>query len=177
MTYKEAIDTAMKLIDSERSDFDESLFPFFADTAQKKVAMYGKRIERVKTIEKPDNTEIEIEIPDFYRLIRTEVRGSKKQVNYYGYENKFVTDTEGTIDVYYYAMPETIDNETLDTYEFETDIETHNAIPYYIGYELVKTDDTTLAQMLLNEWNRYMSIFVNEPKVVKKQIKDVYRWR
>ena len=71
-------------------------------------------------------------------------------------------------------MPQTIDGETPDDYEFEVSTETHNAIPYYIGYELAKTDDTTLAQMLLNEWNRYMSIFVNEPKAVTKRIRNVY---
>ena len=174
MTYKEAVDTALKLIDSERSDFDESLFPFFADTAQKKIAMYGKRIEKLHTLEKPDDAEVEVEIPGFYQLIRTEIRGSDEQVNYYIIENTFVTDSKGTIDIYYYAMPQTIDGETPDDYEFEVSTETHNAIPYYIGYELAKTDDTTLAQMLLNEWNRYMSIFVNEPKAVTKRIRNVY---
>jgi hypothetical protein len=136
--------------------------------------MYGKKIERVKTIEQPDDTETETEITDFYQLIRTEIRGTDKQVNYYIIENTFVTDSEGTIDIYYYAMPQTIDGETPDDYEFEVSTETHNAIPYYIGYELAKTDDTTLAQMLLNEWNRYMSIFVNEPKAVTKRIRNVY---
>lgn len=174
MTYKEAVDTALKLIDSERSEFDDSLFPFFADTAQKKIAMYGKGIEKVITIEKPDDTETETEISDFYRLVRTEIRGSGGQVHYYMFNNKFITDSEGTIDVYYYAMPETIDENTPDDYEFEVSPETHNAIAYYIGYELIKTDDTALAQMLLNEWNRYMSVFANEPKAVAKRIKNVY---
>lgn len=176
MTYKEAVDTALKLIDSERGEFDGSLFPFFADTAQKQIAMYGKMIERKVTLEKPDNTEMEVEIPDYYQLSYTQIRGSDRQVHYYLYDDKFVTDSEGTIDIHYYAMPKTIDNDTDDGYIFEVAEETHNAIPYYIAYELAKDDDVAIAQIMLDTWNKYMSVFKNEPKTIRKRINNVYRW-
>jgi len=175
LTYKQAVDTALKLIDSERSEFESDLFPFFADTAQKMIAMHGKMIERTLTVEKPDNIEIEVSIPDFYRFAYTQIRGTDRQVNYFIYDNNFVTDSVGTIDVYYYAMPKTIDGETADEYEFEVDAETHNAIPYYMAYELAKDDDVALAQIMLDTWNKYMSIFKNEPKAIQKRIKNVYR--
>ena len=173
MTYKQAIDTALKLIDSEYDEFDEGLYPFYADTAQKMIAMYGKHIERLKTIEKPDNTEVEVELDNFYKLNYTVIRGSKAQVNYILTGNKLTTDSAGTVDIYYFAMPETVTGETDDEYQFEVDIETHNAIPYYIGYALAKSDDPATAQMLFNEWNRYMSVFVDEPKVVVKKMRNV----
>ncbi|NLB80941.1 MAG: hypothetical protein GX800_04880 [Clostridiaceae bacterium] len=182
MTYEEAIDTALLLIDSEADDFDEGLYPFYADTAQKMIAMHGKHIKKIHTITKTTEAEEEYIltdlITDFYKLVSIRERGKIDAVEYYEHEedNKFTVAITGigTFDLYYYAMPTTIDSTTLDIYEFEVPIETHNAIPYYIGYALAKTDDVAVSQMLFNEWNKYMSIFADEPKVVQRKIIDRY---
>ena len=75
----------------------------------------------------------------------------------------------------YYATPtreveNILSDEELESYEYETAEETHIAIPSYIGYQLVKSDDVQLAQILMDEWNRYMSLFDDKVKFVKRRI-------
>jgi hypothetical protein len=81
--------------------------------------------------------------------------------------------------LYYWALPKDITKlsaEELEKYEYEVSEHTHVAIPSYIGYQLVKTDDVQLAQILLNEWNKYLSLFDDKVKAVKRKIRNSVRW-
>lgn len=177
MTYGEAIQIALYKTDSEKADYDSNIFPSIADVAQKKIAVFGKHIEKVYTI----NGEGEYTMPaDFLQLSGKGLVNQLefKPVQHYWKDKKtLVVEGTGTFDVHYFALPITIDENTADNYEFEVSIDTHVAIPFYIGYELTKTDDVQLAQMLLNEWNRYMSLFSDTPTFVEKPITNFYPLR
>lgn len=182
MTYSKAIEIALQKVDGVSGDYDPSIFPAIADAAQKAIALFGKHIKRVHSIVKENTAKTVYNMPaGFYKLLRIKLRGSIKSVDYYEYsegtEYKLVIGGEGTFDVYYYAMPITIDENTPDTYEFEVDLETHNAIPYFIGYEIAKNDDAAVAQICSNEWDKYMSLFEDKPKAEQKKIINRYEVR
>lgn len=177
MNYAKAIEIALQKTDSELSDYDESIFPAIVDSAQMLIATKGIYIKRMYTVVNTEETEYILPtiISNFYQLTKIKKRGSIGPVNYYEYgegqNHTLVLSEVGTIDIYYYALPKTIDENTADDYEFEVDLETHNAIPFYIGYELTKVDDPTIAQICLNEWDKYMSLFVDKPRIDYKRIR------
>ena len=93
-------------------------------------------------------------------------------------DNNIVVSEEGKFNFYYYALPTDItklSDEELETYEYEIAGDTHIAIPSYIGYQLVKSDDVQLAQILMDEWNRYLSLFDDPVKTIKRKNR-VRRW-
>lgn len=185
MTYAKSIEIALQKTDSEMSDYDGAIFPAIIDTAQKTIAMYGKHIRRmytiVKTVEEETPYNLPVLIEGFFQLLNVKERGNIEPVNYYAYGEEtgfnIAITGKGTFDIYYYAMPETIDESTPITYEFEVSIETHNAIPYWIGYEITKNDDATVAQTCLNEWNKCLSLFSDTPKAEYKKIINRYEVR
>lgn len=178
MTYGEAVRIALLKADAEKDDFDSGLFAPAADEAQKKIAYFGRHIKKrhTLTIEKAP---VEIDLgelnPSAYEIKGIVKRGSKDSVDYYFIDETHlsVNDT-GTFDIHYYAKPHDITDETEDDYVFEVPDDTHVAIPFYIAYELTKTDDEILAQMSLNEWNRYMSLFDDKPFVIQRRIENKY---
>ena len=194
MTYKESLEIAFLKTDSEASDYDSGLFPVLANEAQMYIAKYGTHIVRkweyeVKEVPFADN------LPDdFYRvaplgLVRKEDEQSGAE--YYIGEDSVVND-DGTVEpkniinieetgnfvLYYWALPKDLTSADVDleNYEYEVASHTHVAIPSYIGYQLVKTDDVQLAQILLNEWNKYLSLFDDKTKAVKRKIRSSVRW-
>ena len=185
MTYAKAIEIALSLIDATTSDYDTTIYPSIIDTAQKLIATQGRHIKRMHTIVKPSEEETTYILPTlitgFYELVNVKERGTVSPVNYYEYGEgaDFTISITGigTFDIYYYAMPETIDGDTPDTYKFEVSDETHNAIPYYLGYELTKIDDPTTAQIMSNQWDKYMSLFTDKMKADKKMIRNHYEVR
>lgn len=62
----------------------------------------------------------------------------------------------GSIDVFYFRYPQTIDDNTTDDHELEVDIEAQEAMPYYIAAHIFLTDPTeqskTTANFLINEY-------------------------
>ena len=93
-------------------------------------------------------------------------------------KNKINIKETGDFVLYYWALPKdlTAEGVDLDNYEYEVAPHTHVAIPAFIGYQLVKTDDVQLAQILLNEWNKYLSLFDDKTKTINKKIRNTIRW-
>lgn len=169
--------------DSESSDYDRKIFPVLANEAQQHIAKYGTHIVRKIEI-KVDNTPYKTSLPeDFYRVAPMGMVNAEDEtagVDYHIAEDNFViiNDT-GKFLLYYWALPRDITkigNDELDNYEYEIPVHTHIAIPSYIGYQLVKTDDVQLAQILLNEWNKYLSLYDDKVKAVKRKIRNCARW-
>ncbi len=63
----------------------------------------------------------------------------------------------GSFLIYYYRYPTTIDTTTIDTYEFEIDIEAQEAIPFYLAGHAVMDENPTLGIQLLNEYQTKLS--------------------
>ena len=183
MTYKESLDIAFLKTDSESSDYDSGLFPVLANEAQVYIAKYGTHIVRKVDIEvekAPFKTALPV---DFYRVSPMGLVNAEDElegIDYYIAEDNFIVINDtGKFVFYYWALPKDItkmSDEERESYEYEVADHTHAAIPSYIGYQLVKTDDVQLAQILLNEWNKYMSLFDDKVKAVKRRIRNSVRW-
>jgi hypothetical protein len=63
----------------------------------------------------------------------------------------------GSFQVHYYRYPTTITKDTVDTYEFEIDIEAQEAIPFFIGARCLMDENPTLAIQLMNEYQMKLS--------------------
>ncbi len=201
MTYKESLEIAFRYADSTESDFDyKEMFYTLADEAQKLIAIYGRHILRtIEIVPFPEDgfvtvsaggnvsnvpcsdfgKEVKIQMPDDFHALSPQ--GIVYADDYtLPVDYKFVGETVLSIvpddkyTVNYYALPNTIDENTPDDYVYEVDSDTHNAIPYYIAYRLVGTDDITLYQALKNQWDLYLSLFNDRAKCVRKQIRNFY---
>ena len=187
MTYKESLDTAFRYADSERSDFDyPDMFHTLANEAQMLIATQGDKILRECEVStsstasgppspRGEGNGFELKLPEDLYEIRGIVDQNGRPVEYEVYERGIaIVPKLGSYKVIYYALPEIIDENTADNYEYEVPLYTHVAIPYYIAYRLVGTDDTTLYQALKNQWNMYMGIFNQTGKARVKKIVNVY---
>ncbi len=178
MTYKESLDIAFLKTDSESSDYESKLFPVLANEAQLFIAKYGTHIVRKVDIE-VSKTPFKYELPkDFYRVSPMGMVYADDElmgVDYYMVEDNYlVIEETGKFVFYYYALPKDLTkltDEELEGYEYEVAENTHVAIPSYIGYQLVKSDDVQLAQVLMDEWNKYLSLFDDKVKIIKRKIK------
>ena len=178
MTYKQSLDIAFLKTDSEASDYDAKLFPVLAHEAQMYIAKYGTHIVRKVDIE-VENVPFKTELPkDFYRaslMGLVDFEDEQRGIEYYIAEDNFIVINEtGKFVFYYWALPKDMtkmSDEELEAYEYEVSDHTHVAIPAYIGYQLVKTDDVQLAQILMDEWNKYLSLFDDKVKAVKRRIR------
>lgn len=171
MTLEEAITQALIKIDAEKSDFDTNIYWSSANVAQQKIACYGKHINKmVKVTTESQNTEYDLpdDLLQFKYIISDDLSYSLKD------KDTLILEDIGTYEIYYWALPSEITKNTPNTYEFEVDKETHIAIPFYIAYECTKTDDVQLAQMMLNEFNQYMSLFNDNPVYRTTKIKQCY---
>ena len=165
LTYKESLEIAFLKTDSESSDYESGLFPILANEAQMYIAKYGTHIVK-KQEYKVDSVPFEAELPK-------DIGEDNSQ------SNKIVINEPGDFVLYYWALPKDITKlsaEELEEYEYEVSEHTHVAIPSYIGYQLVKTDDVQLAQILLNEWNKYLSLFDDKVKAMMRKIRNSVRW-
>lgn len=177
MTYKESLDIAFLKTDSESSDYEAKLFPVLAHEAQVYIAKYGTHIVRKVDIE-VENAPFKTLLPDdFYRASPMGLVDAEDELNgidYYIAEDDYIVINDtGKFVFYYWALPKDItkmSDEEREDYEYEVAEHTHVAIPSYIGYQLVKTDDVQLAQILLNEWNKYLALFDDKVKAVKRRI-------
>ena len=188
MTYKESLEIAFLKTDSESSDYESGLFPVLANEAQMYIAKYGTHIVK-KQEYKVDSVPFEADLPkDFYRTSPVglvNAQDDRTGVDHYigednSQSNKIVINEPGDFVLYYWALPKDITKlsaEELEEYEYEVSEHTHVAIPSYIGYQLVKTDDVQLAQILLNEWNKYLSLFDDKVKAVKRKIRNTMFYR
>lgn len=178
MTYKESLDIAFLKTDSESSDYESKLFPVLANEAQMYIAKYGTHIVRKIEIE-ADTTPYRVKLPDdFYRVALQGMVYADDELEGADFhivdDNTIVVSDEGKYNFYYYALPNDLtklNDEELEAYEYEIASDTHVAIPSYIGYQLVKSDDVQLAQVLMDEWNKYLSLFDDPVKTIKRKIR------
>lgn len=178
MTYKESLDIAFLKTDSESSDYDSKIFPILANEAQMYIAKYGTHITKRLEINVSDVPHREKLPDDFYRVA---LRGMVQQsdelqgVDYFLAEDGYIVINEaGDFNLYYYALPKDISkltDEELESYEYEIAEHTHVAIPAYIGYQLCKSDEVQIAQILMDEWNKYLSLFDDNVKTVRKRVR------
>lgn len=181
MTYKESLEQAFLKTDSEQGDYDSKIFPMLANEAQLYIAKYGTHINRRREIDvKEDNSLIALP-DDFYTMSPKGLVYANDELMGASYhmadDYNMVIHKKGEYILYYYALPSDLTRlPDLDNYEYEVDKSTHVAIPSYIGYQLVKTDDVQLAQILKNEFDKYMSLFDDSKKAVQKKIKNVVGW-
>lgn len=182
MTYKESLKQAFLKTDSEESDYESDIFPILANEAQMFIAMYGTHITKMAEIEVTAAPKT-VKLPeDFYRISPKGLVYSEDEKvcadMYMSDDGNMVINETGNFVLYYYALPTDISKEGMDLsdYEYEVDKSTHVAIPSFIGYQLVRTDDVQLAQILLNEWNKYMSLFTDREKATYKKIRNSARW-
>lgn len=181
MTYKESLDISFLKTDSEASDYESGLFKVLANEAQMYIAKYGTHIVKAVFLN-VEKAPFKFGLPDdFYRVSPMGLVDSDDElrgVDYRMAEDNFIVINEaGRFTLYYYALPKDLTkltDEELEDYEYEVADHTHVAIPCYIGYQLLKTDDVGTAQVLMDEWNRYLSLFDDKAKIVKKRIKG--RW-
>lgn len=57
----------------------------------------------------------------------------------------------------YFAYPSTIGSTTLDTYEFEIDIEAQEAMPLYVASQLLLNENNSIGDRLLAQYNNYLA--------------------
>ena len=183
MTYKESIDISLLKTDSEESDYERELFTVLANEAQLYIAKYGTHIVRKIDIE-VEKAPYKVNLPDdFYREAPLGLLDAEDELtgidHYIAEDNYLVINETGKFVFYYWALPKDLTkltDEELEAYEYEVADHTQVAIPSYIGYQLIKTDDVQLAQILMNEWNKYLSLFDDRQKAVQRKIQNTVRW-
>jgi hypothetical protein len=117
----------------------------------------------------------ELKLPEDLFEVRNILDAYGNPVTFDVYERGIaIVPAPGTYKVIYYALPKVIDENTPDDYEYEVPLYTHVAIPCYIAYRLVGTDDAQLYTALENQWGMYLSIFNQTGKARVKKIVNVY---
>lgn len=86
-------------------------------------------------------------------------------VNYY---------LKGSFDIHYYKYPTTIDQNTLDTHEFEVDTESSQLIPFFMAAHSIMDENQTLAIQLLNEYQVKLSRLFTPDEFSIKTITENY---
>lgn len=153
MTLGEGKEKVYQLLDEYSSggtvttdeDIENKMANFF-DIAQKHVAQI-RRIRRAWEIENVRETvaDAPAEVPmpaGFLKLIAV-WRDGKRYRGYRWKAGKLVIpagDTAETIEIEYFALPETITGETADSYEFEVREEAANALPFFVAAQQLITD-------------------------------------
>lgn len=88
-------------------------------------------------------------------------------INYYN---------KGEYMIPYYRYPTTIDDSTLDTYNFELDTEAQRLIPYYVAGNLLLSDDIAVATMLLNQYQTMLARLQNTDIYGIETIENTTGW-
>lgn len=96
---------------------------------------------------------------DFYKAEK--ITKDSEVVKSYHWENPRLLRLnyydDGEFLLQYQAYPTTIDSNTLDTYEFEVDVEAQEALPYYVAAYCVVTEDQQYYVNFLSEYRGKLS--------------------
>ena len=158
MTLNQAFEAASVYARTNLNSFPRALLCYYADVAQKEIALTTapilKRFDISKSNSKPISYNMPAQSVGFDKIIR---RASALPIKYNLCDmDKLVISDYGNLDIYYRVLPDTINENTPDSYKFEVDVTTHTAIPYYIAYRTSKEEDVT--QNCLAHWNKYNSL-------------------
>jgi hypothetical protein len=96
---------------------------------------------------------------DFYQLNKVVLKGNVVNSQQYQNTADFFWEKRNTIaipyynigeyNVFYFAYPQTITDDTDDTYEFEIDLEAQEAIPYYVAAHVIMDEKSGMSSKLL----------------------------
>jgi len=158
MTLNQAFEAATIYARTDLSAFTKALLCYYADIAQKEIAISAapivKRFDVSKSNSKPVCYDMPKDSIGFDKIIR---RGSALPVNYsFDDAGRIVISDYGKLDIYYRVLPDTVNENTPDSYSFEVDVRTHRAIPFYIAYRL--SDNEEIMQGCLAKWNKLNSL-------------------
>lgn len=174
MTYKKSLETAFRYADSEESDFDyPGMFYTLADEAQMLIATNGDWATKSVEIDATDGEPQKLP-DDFYEFESVTAEGGFNAVYRLINNGEIEFAAPGKYLLTYHSLPDTIDENTPDDYVYQVPEYTHRAIPYYIAYRLIETDDITLSTALKNQWNLYMSVFNKTRRAKSKKIANIF---
>ncbi|MCK9218286.1 MAG: hypothetical protein M0P77_10290 [Firmicutes bacterium] len=117
---------------------------------------------------------------DFYQLNKVVFDGNWRESKTYHTTADFFWEQRnvialnyynvGAYSIFYFAYPKSIDDDTLDDYELEIDMEAQEAIPYYVAAHVLM-DETSLYTTLLAMYNNKLANLddrtANAPKAVE----------
>lgn len=127
---------------------------------------------------------VEYSMPsDFYDkckvIIKTDTRVYENYVAYkWKGRNTILVNyyQPGEIEVQYYKYPVKIDDNTLDTYEYEVDEEAQDLIPMYVAAKVVAEEKPTLSDILYNEFRLGLAELENPNVTGTETIENIDGW-
>ncbi|MBQ9393333.1 MAG: hypothetical protein IJU18_05010 [Oscillospiraceae bacterium] len=149
MTLGEAKDKVYMLLDEHSAggdvEHDEDIelkMVYFFDMAQKQLAQIKKIVKSRKI--SPESGKTEYPMPaDFLNVCRV-WRDGAPATNRFSWRGKKIVIPESNVGrqivVDYFALPETIDADATDDYEFEIDEDAANCMPYYVAAQQLLPD-------------------------------------
>lgn len=132
-------------------DISNKMNDFF-DMAQKEMANYKKIIRKVDIeFNGSEYADLPEDFVDYFRIWK-----DGKLTDLYPVigGQMYAKGQKGTILVEYFAMPQTIDADTPDTYEFEVTEDAANCLPFYVAAQQLITDLVVDYSAL---WNMYLT--------------------
>ena len=83
--------------------------------------------------------------------------------------------SQGKIEIYYEAYPESITKNTPTQQKMELDEAFSRIIPLYIAGELYKDDDLTLSTMYMNEFINNLNLMIDNDNFINNNIQSTFR--
>lgn len=83
--------------------------------------------------------------------------------------------SQGKIEIYYEAYPESITKNTPTQQKMELDEAFSRIIPLYIAGELYKDDDLTLSTMYMNEFINNLNLMIDNNNFINNNIQSTFR--
>ena len=134
----------------EDEDIEIKMTAFF-DIAQKKMAGI-KKILRLYTVEREPGKTLYEPPKNFSALRRVWENGENATRRYKWMAGKLIVpeSVTGSVELEYYAMPETIPGDADDSYEFEIAEDAAQCMPFFVAAQQLSTDIVTDSGALLN---------------------------
>lgn len=184
MTLGEGKRKVYKLIDEYSSggavtkdeDIEKKMADFF-DIAQKDVAKKQRIIKSV-TLPVIDESGAESwEMPDdFVSPFRYWLNGKITRRSYLYHKRELVAvGDEKTLEVEYFAVPETIDEDTPDTHEFEVGEDGAQAMCFYVAAQQLFVDLVVDYSMLYQEYLRHLSTLDDTVPMQRTVVNTLWR--
>ena len=172
MTLAEGIIKAGALLDEMGENMDQDIeekLPHFFDMAQKEAARKEK-IVRVATLTPESGM---ITLPgDFDGLLRMWADGKLKKPKWKGNQIVFGEPVE----IEYFAVPETIGEDTPETYEFEVSEYACQILPFFAAGMCLVTDAVLSPNTLIQLWQVGLAELTESPGAKQSKVQNTF-WR
>jgi len=145
------------VVDSDE-DIDMKMTAFF-DIAQKELAQI-RRILKIHRVEREAGKRLYGLPKDFTAVWKIWVDGKDrtKAVEWRAGQMVIPEETEGEVELEYFAMPATIPEDAPDDYEFEIAEEAAQCMPFYVAAQQLLADIVTDSAALLNIYYRKVQL-------------------